>query len=99
MNSVRTPADRFGDLDDFPYAVARAELADGLSMAYVETGPADGPAVVLVHGEPTWGYLYRRMIPTLVDAGLHVIVPPLMPVRCAVFTGNDLCTTHAIALR
>lgn len=78
MNSVRTPADRFGDLDDFPYAVARAELADGLSMAYVETGPADGPAVVLVHGEPTWGYLYRRMIPTLVDAGLHVIVPDLI---------------------
>lgn len=78
MEFVRTPEDRFGPMDGFDYEPARAELSDGLSMAYVETGPTEGPTVVLVHGEPTWGYLYRRMIPTLTAAGLRVVVPDLI---------------------
>ena len=75
---ARTPADRFADIEGYAYEPRWAELPDGLRMAYVEAGPADGPTVVLVHGEPTWGYLYRRMIPTLADAGLHVVVPDLV---------------------
>ena len=47
-------------------------------MAYVAAGPKTGPVVVLVHGEPTWGFLYRRMVPPLVAAGLRVVVPDLI---------------------
>ena len=51
---------------------------DGLRMAWIDTGPADGPVVLLLHGEPTWGYLYRRMIPPLVEAGFRCVVPDLI---------------------
>ncbi len=78
MELARTPADRFADLADYPYEPRWATLPDGVRMAYVETGPADGPVVVLVHGEPTWGYLYRRMTGPLADAGLRVVVPDLV---------------------
>ncbi len=78
MDLMRTPADRFDDLADFDHEPRWAELVDGLRVAYVEAGPADGPVVVLVHGEPTWGYLYRRMIPPLVEVGLRVVVPDLV---------------------
>jgi haloalkane dehalogenase len=47
-------------------------------MAYVDEGPADGRTVLLVHGEPTWGYLYRRMLPTLNAAGMRTVVPDLI---------------------
>ena len=73
---VRTPDDRFIDLPDWPYE-SRFVDVDGLRMAYVDEGPADGPMVLLLHGEPTWGYLYRRMIPPLVAAGLRTVVPDL----------------------
>jgi len=49
-----------------------------LRMAYVDVGPEDGRSVLLLHGEPTWGYLYRKMIPGLVDAGCRVIAPDLI---------------------
>jgi haloalkane dehalogenase len=47
-------------------------------MAYVSAGPADGPPVVLLHGEPSWSYLYRRMLPVLAGAGLRVVAPDLV---------------------
>ncbi len=82
MQVRRTPEERFTDLADFPYNPHYAEVADPdggtLRMAYVQAGPADGEPVVLVHGEPTWSYLYRSMIPTLAEAGLRVIVPDLV---------------------
>ena len=78
MDLVRTPDDRFEDLADFGYEPRRAELAGGLRVAYVDAGPRDGAVVVLVHGEPAWGYLYRRMIPPLAEAGLRVVVPDLV---------------------
>ncbi|MBA0124197.1 haloalkane dehalogenase [Haloechinothrix sp. YIM 98757] len=82
MRSVRTPAARFADLPDFSYAPRYAGVADGeggsLRIAYVEAGPADGPPVLLLHGEPTWSYLYRKMIPILAEAGLRVIAPDLV---------------------
>lgn len=82
MDLLQTPADRFASLTDFPYAPRRAPVTapDGATaeMAWVESGPRDGPVVVLLHGEPTWGYLYRQMIPVLADGGLRVIAPDLI---------------------
>lgn len=74
---VRTPDERFTDLPGWPY-VARFVNVDGLRMAYVDEGPPEGPVVLLVHGEPTWGYLYRRMVPPLAAAGYRVVVPDLI---------------------
>jgi len=78
MDLAQTPADRFADLANFPHEPRWVTLPDGVRMAYVESGPIDGPTVVLVHGEPTWGYLYRNLIGPLVDAGLRVVVPDLI---------------------
>ncbi|MGI5430292.1 haloalkane dehalogenase [Streptomyces sp. CA-179760] len=74
----RTPDERFEGLADWPYEPRYVTVGDGLRMHYVDEGPADGPVVVLAHGEPTWGYLYRKMIPGLVAAGRRVLVPDLI---------------------
>ncbi len=82
MQVLRTPEDRFANLPDFPYQPRYAEVADPdggmLRMAWVEAGPPDAPPVVLLHGEPTWSYLYRSMVPPLAEAGFRVIVPDLV---------------------
>ena len=74
---VRTPDERFADLPDWPYE-ARSVDVDGLRMAYVDEGPEDGRTILLLHGEPTWGYLYRRMVPPLLAAGYRCVVPDLV---------------------
>ncbi|MDG2028344.1 MAG: haloalkane dehalogenase [Acidimicrobiales bacterium] len=76
---LRTPDDRFSDLPDFPYTPNYVSV-DGFRMAYIDEGPSDGakPTILLLHGEPTWSYLYRRMIPALVEAGHRVIAPDLI---------------------
>jgi haloalkane dehalogenase len=74
---VRTPDERFAALPDFPHE-PRYAVVDGLRMAYVEAGPTDGQVVLLLHGQPSWGYLYRRMIPVIADAGYRVIAPDLI---------------------
>lgn len=78
MDALRTPDDRFENLDTWPYPPHFVEVGDGLRMHYIAEGPSDGPVVLLAHGEPTWGYLYRKMIPGLVDAGRRVVVPDLI---------------------
>lgn len=83
MNRVRTPDERFTDLPDFPYEPRYRDVADPtggepLRMAYLDEGPRDGAVIVLLHGEPTWSYLYRFMVPGLVGAGHRVIVPDLI---------------------
>ena len=82
MQTSRTPDDRFADLPDFPWDPAYAQVPDGdggvLRMAYVESGPADGPVALLLHGEPSWSFLYRHVIPVLTDAGIRVIAPDLV---------------------
>jgi haloalkane dehalogenase len=81
MRVLRTPEDRFADLPDFPYAPKYAEVPAGggtLRMAYVEDGPQDGPVVLLLHGEPSWSFLYRSLIPVLAGAGLRAIAPDLV---------------------
>ena len=78
---VRTPEERFGGIDDYPYEPRYVNI-DGLRMAYVMAEPegaGDGTAtILLLHGEPTWGYLYRKMIPPLVEGGCRVLVPDLI---------------------
>jgi len=78
MRLLRTPDERFGELSEFPYPPRYVTLSDGPRMAYVEVGPPDGDAVLLLHGEPTWSFLYRAVIPILVTAGLRVIAPDLV---------------------
>lgn len=74
---VRTPGERFDVLPDYGYPPSYVDI-DGLRVAYVDEGPLDAPPILLVHGEPTWGYLYRRMIPKLIAAGHRVVVPDLI---------------------
>jgi len=69
---VRTPTGCFEDLPDFAYELKSVEI-DGLRQGYVDEGPADAPVVLLLHGQPTWAFLYRKMIPVLVDAGYRAI--------------------------
>jgi len=78
MQLLRTPDSAFDAVADFPFEPHYATLADGARMAYVEAGPADGEPVVLLHGEPTWSYLYRTVIPVLASAGLRAIAPDLV---------------------
>ncbi|MEZ5167747.1 MAG: haloalkane dehalogenase [Acidimicrobiales bacterium] len=75
---VRTPDDRFVDLPDFPWE-PKYTMVDGLRMAYLDEGAGgDRSTILLLHGEPTWSYLYRRMIPTLVAAGHRILAPDLI---------------------
>jgi pimeloyl-ACP methyl ester carboxylesterase len=69
---VRSPDVAFDDLPDWPYEAKYVEI-DGLRQAYIDVGPATGPVVLLLHGQPSWSYLYRKMIPVLRDAGYRVI--------------------------
>jgi pimeloyl-ACP methyl ester carboxylesterase len=81
MNPVlRTPDERFKDLPDWPYAPKWLEpLGDGLRMHFIDEGPRDAVATVLcLHGNPSWGYLYRHMIPEFLAAGLRVVAPDLI---------------------
>jgi haloalkane dehalogenase len=82
MELLRTPDDRFADLPGFPHEPRYAEVPDGdggaLRMAYVDAGPADGPVVLLLHGEPTWSFLYRHVIDALVEAGIRAVAPDLV---------------------
>jgi haloalkane dehalogenase len=69
---VRTPEERFEGLPDFPFAPRYREV-DGLRLAYLDEG--EGPPVVFFHGEPTWSFLWRRVIPAVRDAGYRCIAP------------------------
>ena len=78
-NPLRTPDDRFVELEDFPYAPRYVEVADpdggALRMHYVDAGPPQAAPILCLHGQPTWSYLYRKMIPPLADAGHRVVAP------------------------
>ena len=69
---VRTPEACFEDLPDWDYEARYVEL-DGMRQAYVDEGDPQGPTVLLLHGNPSWSYLYRKMIPVLVDEGFRVV--------------------------
>ncbi len=82
MKKLRTPEDRFVGLSDYPFTPNYVEIDDTeggtLRVHYLDEGPADGPVVLAMHGEPSWSYLYRKMIPPLLEAGLRVIAPDLV---------------------
>lgn len=78
MKTLRTPDERFADLLDFPYAPQYLDLTPDLRMAYVDEGPRDGAPVLMLHGEPTWSYLYRSMIPVFTGAGFRAVAPDLI---------------------
>lgn len=71
---LRTPDERFANLPGFPFA-PRYETVDGARIAFVDEGPRGGPPVLLLHGEPTWSYLYRKMIGPIAAAGFRVVAP------------------------
>lgn len=74
---LRTPDERFQQLPNYPFAPHYLEVGN-LRMHYVDEGPSDAPPVLMLHGEPTWSYLYRHMIPICVAAGHRVIAPDLI---------------------
>ena len=82
MQTLRTPDDRFADLPGYSFAPHYADVADGeggtLRVHYVREGDPSAPVVLLMHGEPSWSYLYRTMIPVLTGAGLQIVAPDLV---------------------
>ena len=78
MNILSTPGDRFENLPDYPFAPHYLTVAEGVNMHYVDEGPNNGQVVLLLHGEPSWSFLYRTMIPVLAEAGYRVIAPDLI---------------------
>jgi haloalkane dehalogenase len=82
MRSLRTPDERFAHLPGFGFPPQYADVPDPdggtLRMSWVADGPADGPVVVLLHGEPSWSFLYRKVIPVLAAAGLRAVAPDLV---------------------
>jgi haloalkane dehalogenase len=79
---LRTPDDRFAGLTDYPFAANYTEIVDprlgAMRMHYVDEGPRDAPVILLMHGEPSWSYLYRKMIPPLIAAGFRCVAPDLI---------------------
>lgn len=82
MKALRTPDERFENLPGYPFEPHYLDVPDGeggvLRMHYVDEGPRDGEVVLLLHGEPSWSYLYRKMIPPLAAAGYRVVAPDLV---------------------
>lgn len=74
---LRTPDQQFNNLPDFPYEPHYAEI-DGLRVHYLDEGPQGGQPILLLHGEPSWCFLYRKMIPVLTGAGYRCIAPDLI---------------------
>lgn len=82
MDVLRTPDERFADLPGYPFEPHYIEVSDedgtSLRIHYVDEGPSGSAPVLLLHGEPSWSYLYRHMVPVLVAAGHRAIVPDLI---------------------
>ncbi|ARU57039.1 haloallkane dehalogenase [Oleiphilus messinensis] len=75
--SLRTPESRFKNLPDYPFIPNYIDV-DGLRMHYVDEGDKSAPPVLMLHGEPSWSYLYRHMIPLFTDAGFRAVAPDLI---------------------
>ena len=78
MQLLRTPDDRFLGLPGFPFDPHYLTIGDGVRVHHLDEGPRDGPVVLLMHGEPSWCYLYRKMVTPLTGAGLRVVAPDLV---------------------
>ena len=82
MKILRTPDNRFEKLPNYPFKPNYLNVPDDeggeLRVHYVEVGPSKADPVLLMHGEPSWSYLYRKMIPIIVDAGFRTVAPDLV---------------------
>src|ERR1039458_2604941 len=82
MEVYRTQDAAFEQLPDFPWEPAYADVADPdggtLRMAYVDAGPADGPVALLLHGEPSWSFLYRHVVRVLTENGIRCVAPDMV---------------------
>ncbi len=78
MKILRTPDDRFRDLPGYAFSPHYCDVADELRLHYVDEGPSNGVPVLLMHGEPSWSFLYRKMIPVLTSAGFRAVAPDLI---------------------
>ena len=82
MLVLRTPDDRFAALDDYPFAPQYLTVIDedgtDLRLHYIDEGPRGAPPILLMHGEPSWSYLYRKFVPGLIARGYRVIAPDLI---------------------
>ena len=81
MQILRTPEDQFAGVKDYPFAphytVVKTHDGSDLRIHHIDEGPVDGPVILCMHGQPVWSYLYARMVPHLVKAGIRVIAPDL----------------------
>ena len=82
MEFLRTPDEQFENLEGYAFAPNYVQVDDteggALRVHYLDEGPRDGRVVLLMHGQPVWSYLYRHMIPLLVEQGFRVVVPDLV---------------------
>jgi len=82
MEVLRTPDERFASLPGYPFSPHYVEVPDGeggeLRVHYLDEGPADADPVLLLHGEPSWSFLYRKMIPVITAAGHRAVAPDLV---------------------
>lgn len=78
MTILKTANERFENLADYSFSANYVEVASSLNMHFVDEGPENGVLILMLHGEPTWSYLYRKMIPILANAGFRVIAPDLI---------------------
>ena len=78
MKTLRTPDSRFENLPDYPFEPHYATVGEELRLHYVDHGPRDGQVVIMMHGEPSWSFLYRHMIANVAAAGYRVIAPDLI---------------------
>lgn len=78
MQVLRTPESRFDGLAGYPFAPHYHQVTPQLRLHYVDEGPRAAPPVLMLHGEPTWSYLYRHMIGPVAAAGLRVLAPDLI---------------------
>lgn len=78
MQVLKTPSERFLNLPDYPFAPNYVQVAHNLDMHYVDEGSSDNEVVLMLHGEPSWSYLYRHIIPPIVAAGHRAIAPDLI---------------------
>ncbi|MEZ0365676.1 haloalkane dehalogenase [Mycobacterium sp. pUA109] len=83
MQILRTPDERFANLPGYPFQPHYVDVGTGLGgtplrVHYIDEGPADGPCVLLLHGEPSWSFLYRKMVPVIAGAGLRAVAIDLV---------------------
>lgn len=107
IEALRTPEERFANLPDWPYAPHYVEDLpgyEGLRAHYVDEGPRDGRVFLCLHGEPSWSYLYRRMMPAFLQSGGRVVAPDLFgfgrsdkPIADEVYT-TDFHRTYLLRL-